>query len=290
MPEWPEIHHLARQMAQELPGIALYEARIAQPKCLNLPEEAWRECMLGRVVQAVRAKGKWLDVALEGGYRLRINLGMGGEILLSEAGEAPAEKWRALFSLADGRKIGIHFWWFGSLHAVGPGEAHPPFDKLGPDMLSVDEQDFARAYAGRRSPVKVLLLKQEILSGMGNYYVHDVLFRAAFIPRGAGTRCRGRNGSACIARYARFFWTRWPWADPIMSATYTTNWGAIAPCKWDTGRGCLARFAVQPLFRSAWARQTAIFAPIANSKGKNLIIEREFNSCWSRWKWSANVV
>ena len=96
MPEWPEIHHLARQMAQELPGIALREARIAQPKCLNLPEEAWRERVLGRVVQAVRAKGKWLDVALEGGYRLRINLGMGGEILLSEAGEAPAEKapWR----------------------------------------------------------------------------------------------------------------------------------------------------------------------------------------------------
>ena len=96
MPEWPEIHHLARQMAQELPGIALYEARIAQPKCLNLPEEAWRERVLGRAVQAVRAKGKWLDVALRG-YRLRINLGMGGEILLSEAGETPAEKWRALF-------------------------------------------------------------------------------------------------------------------------------------------------------------------------------------------------
>ena len=78
MPEWPEIHHLARQMAQELSGIALCEARIAQPKCLNLPEEAWRERVLGRAVQAVRAKGKWLDVALEGGYRLRINLGMGG--------------------------------------------------------------------------------------------------------------------------------------------------------------------------------------------------------------------
>lgn len=193
MPEWPEIHHLARQMAQELPGIALCEARIAQPKCLNLPEEAWRERVLGRAVQAVRAKGKWLDVALEGGYRLRINLGMGGEILLSEAGEAPAEKWRALFSLADGRKISIHFWWFGSLHAVGPGEAHPPFDKLGLDMLSVDEQDFTRAYAGRRSPVKVLLLKQEILSGMGNYYVHDVLFRAGLHPARSGDSLSGEE-------------------------------------------------------------------------------------------------
>ena len=101
--------------------------------------------------------------------------------------EVASSGWcKDVYKRQDGRKISIHFWWFGSLHAVGPGEAHPPFDKLGLDMLSVDEQDFTRAYAGRRSPVKVLLLKQEILSGMGNYYVHDVLFRAGLHPARSG--------------------------------------------------------------------------------------------------------
>ncbi len=182
MPEWPEIHHFARQMAQELPGAVFAATQIAQPKCLNVPEMQWRERVLGRAIQEIHARGKWLDMGLADGYRLRINLGMGGEVILCAAGEPLPEKRRAQFALGDGRNLCVNFWWFGSLHAVAPGEAHPPFDKLGPDMLSVDAPAFARAYQSRKSPIKALLLKQELLAGMGNYYIHDVLFRAGIHP------------------------------------------------------------------------------------------------------------
>ncbi|MBE5767343.1 MAG: Fpg/Nei family DNA glycosylase [Clostridiales bacterium] len=186
MPELPEIRNLAVQMNEALLGSAIMLADILQPKCLNLPEDLWKARIEGRTIENVDAKGKWIRVHLTDGYELRINLGMGGEVLLHDAGEEVSVKKRALLMFADGRSISVNFWWFGSLHAIGPGEMHAPFDKLGPDILNVDETEFAAAYSCKKSPIKTLLLKQDIFCGIGNYYVHDILFAAGIHPMRPG--------------------------------------------------------------------------------------------------------
>lgn len=78
MPELPEIAVLARDMHKELVGRTIAGIEVLQPKCLNLPVEAFRAALSGATIEAVTPHGKWLQVRTTRGWLL-LNLGMGGE-------------------------------------------------------------------------------------------------------------------------------------------------------------------------------------------------------------------
>lgn len=92
---------------------------------------------------------------MEGTVSLRLNLGMGGEFLLHEAGEEMLEKRRLALFLKDGRRISVNFWWFGSFHAVPGDERHSEFERLGVDALDpeLDEAAFRETYVGRKAAI-----------------------------------------------------------------------------------------------------------------------------------------
>lgn len=184
MPELPEIRNLAGQMDEALRGAVIAGTEVLQPKCLNRPVEEWNEMICGRPILGARSKGKWCEMQLEGEVLLRLNLGMGGEFLLHEAGEEMPEKRRIALFLGDGRRISVNFWWFGSLHAVRVGEAHREHDCLGVDALDpeLDADGFREMFIRRKAAVKTLLLDQKLVCGMGNYYSHDILFQARIHP------------------------------------------------------------------------------------------------------------
>ena len=82
MPELPEITLLARQMNAELVGKTIAGVEVLQPKCLNVAVEVFAEALTGARLLAVTNRGKWLFVETDRGWLL-LNLGMGGEILLT---------------------------------------------------------------------------------------------------------------------------------------------------------------------------------------------------------------
>lgn len=184
MPELPEIRNLAGQIDRALRGAVIVKTEVREPKCLNRPTDEWSELICGREWLGASSHGKWCGMQLAGGVDLRLNLGMGGEFLLHEAGETPPEKRRMLLSLADGRRISVNFWWFGSLHAVRDGEEHKMVDSLGVDALdnALDEMRFQSVYCARKAAIKTLLLDQKLISGVGNYYSHDIFFQAGMHP------------------------------------------------------------------------------------------------------------
>lgn len=184
MPELPEIRNLAGQIDRALRGAVIVKTEIREPKCLNRPVDEWSGLILERELLGAASHGKWCEMKLAGGVKLRLNLGMGGEFLLHEAGEAPPEKRRMLLNLADGRSISVNFWWFGSLHAVKEGEEHKPFDSLGTDALdnALDEEAFRKMYCTRKAAIKTLLMDQKLAAGVGNYYSHDIFFEARLHP------------------------------------------------------------------------------------------------------------
>ncbi len=184
MPELPEIRNLARQIDENLKGAVIVRTEVKQIKCINRPKNEWDSLIIGKRVTGTQSRGKWCDIAMETGVHLRLNLGMGGEFLLHEVGAELPEKWRILLFFEDGRKISVNFWWFGSLHAVTDDERHGEFDRLGVDVLDpkLDEASFREIYAGRKAAIKTLLLDQKLICGIGNYYSHDILFRAGIHP------------------------------------------------------------------------------------------------------------
>jgi formamidopyrimidine-DNA glycosylase len=77
---------------------------------------------------------------------------------------------------------------FGSLDLVGTSELDewPPFKALGPEPFGLDPNELKRRLAGRTAAIKLLLLDQTIVAGLGNIYVCEALYRAQIHPRRSG--------------------------------------------------------------------------------------------------------
>ncbi|MHB8928776.1 MAG: Fpg/Nei family DNA glycosylase [Bacillota bacterium] len=186
MPELPEITNLARQMDQQLRGKRIVGVEVRQEKVLNLPLQDFTALVLNKTIGPVTAKGKWVFMKLEPDAYFLLSLGMGGEVLHHEPGEALPDKYRLRFDFADGSALSINFWWFGYAHAVLAGEPaiHKMTAALGPSPLDPDfsYEKFGRLLEGKRGGLKAFLMDQKNVAGIGNVYIQDILFRAKLHP------------------------------------------------------------------------------------------------------------
>src|SRR5512139_2379130 len=121
MPELPEVAIFARDMHKELAGKTIVGFLVLQPKCLNLPQAEFQAALTGAEILAVTPHGKWIQARTTQGWLL-LNLGMGGEILLTDRAHLP-EKYRLIVDFTDGACLAINFWWFGFAHyAADPAD------------------------------------------------------------------------------------------------------------------------------------------------------------------------
>jgi formamidopyrimidine-DNA glycosylase len=182
MPELPEITSRAREMHAALTGKSIKAIEVTQPKSLNIPKKVFVDALTGAQITDVTNRGKWIFVETDRGWLL-LNLGMGGEILLTPCNALP-EKRRIVFEFIDGSCLSINFWWFGYVHYVAARELadHKMTAKLGPNANELTSEQLETMMRGRRGRVKSFLLDQSKIAGIGNAYVHDILFRARLHP------------------------------------------------------------------------------------------------------------
>jgi formamidopyrimidine-DNA glycosylase len=182
MPEIPEIASRTAEMNVALPGKQISAIEIMQPKCLNLPVDEFVTALVGAVISQVTHHGKWIQVETSQGWLL-LNMGMGGEILLTDRIHLP-EKYRLIFDFTDATCLSINFWWFGYVHFVASDQLtnHAMTAKLGPNVLDLSETEFSERIRGQKGKVKAFLLDQTKVAGIGNAYIHDILFLAALHP------------------------------------------------------------------------------------------------------------
>jgi hypothetical protein len=119
----------------------------------------FRARLLGAEIRDVTAHGKWLQAETTRGWLL-LNLGMGGEILLTRRDRLP-EKYRLIFDWEDGGCLAINFWWFGYVHLVEDLDDHPMVSNLGPDFLSLSLDGFQALLHGRRGGHQVVSAQPE---------------------------------------------------------------------------------------------------------------------------------
>jgi formamidopyrimidine-DNA glycosylase len=183
MPELPEITSRAREMNQHLSGKTIIAIQIFQPKSLNVSVEEFTSALTGAAILSVTNHGKWIQVETSQGWLL-LNLGMGGEILLVSRDTLP-EKRRLIFDFSDGSCLAVNFWWFGYAHyaPADQRDSHPMLAKLGPNALDLSLEQFRGLLAGQRTNIKTFLLDQSRIAGIGNAYIHDILFLARLHPQ-----------------------------------------------------------------------------------------------------------
>jgi formamidopyrimidine-DNA glycosylase len=143
----------------------------------------------GFTVAAVRRRGKHIVFDLRRGNRfahLLIHLGMTGQLRLDAE---PGRHTHAIVQLDGGLTLLYNDTrQFGRLEFC---ERLPQrLERLGPEPLELAEEEFVRRFRAHRSMVKSLLLDQSFLSGLGNIYCDEALFRAGIHPRALAARLR----------------------------------------------------------------------------------------------------
>ena len=186
MAELPEICKLAGQMRDTLWGKAIQSVTLLQEKCANLSEGELQKRAVGARIEDVRNKGKWIVTALDNGENILLSLGMGADVLYFDREENQAEiPVKVVFS--DGSGFTIRFWWFGKFLLVSNVElaSEPNTKDIGLDPF--DERFtldyFTSLLQGKKTQVKAFLMDQRNVSGIGNMYMHDILFKARLHPK-----------------------------------------------------------------------------------------------------------
>ena len=189
MPELPEVEFAGRRLRGWLVGrlIASVEATAGSP-LRDLTPAALASGLIGRRVVAVRRHGKQLFLDLDDGHVWLCHLGMTGKFVRRAPGEAERAGTRARLGFADGGPA-IDFVdprRFGRLRLLGAAAAaaHPEVARLGPDALDLAAAptDFAARVGRGRAPIKVALLDQRRLAGVGNIYACEALHDAGVNP------------------------------------------------------------------------------------------------------------
>ena len=209
MPELPEVETVRRGLAPVMEGRAILTAQVNRPDLRWPLPERMAERLTGARVLGLRRRSKYILADLSTGETLLIHLGMSGRMLVSGAmlGEfhhdhpAPAKHDHVVLDMEGGARVTFNdARRFGAMDLMPTGaeEAHPLLAKLGPEPLgnAFDEGYLAGRLAGRQTPVKAALLDQQLVAGLGNIYVCEVLFRAGISPR----RLAGNLGASRAAR------------------------------------------------------------------------------------------
>jgi len=189
MPELPEVETTVRGLASVLEGrrIASVELRRADLRRPFPPE--LRQRLTGARVAGLRRRAKYGLIDTDRGDTLVFHLGMSGCWRIDPVALGPHDHF--LLGTDQGRRLALNDpRRFGSLDLVATDrlETSEPFARMGPEPLgeSFDGRWLARALAGRRAPIKALLLDQHIVAGLGNIYVCEALHRAGIAPGRAG--------------------------------------------------------------------------------------------------------
>ena len=186
MPELPEVEVLARQLAPLLRNQTIRAVEIRRAKVLPyaLPAK-FKSCLRGARFMHLSRRGKYLLFTLQPprarrAFSLLGHLGMTGRMYLQPASAPLSKHAVVVFSLGKDNFVFEDTRGFGSLR-LGAGA----LETLGPEPLSDDftVAFFARALKRSARAIKVKLLDQSLVAGMGNIYASEALFRAGISPR-----------------------------------------------------------------------------------------------------------
>ncbi|PZG53251.1 DNA-formamidopyrimidine glycosylase [Spongiactinospora gelatinilytica] len=190
MPELPEVEVVRRGLDQWVSGRTIAKTEVLHPRAIrrHLPGAAEFAARLeGREVRGAERRGKYLWLPLgDGRDALMAHLGMSGQLLVTDSGSPVEKHLRVRLSFADGgpelrfvdqRTFG-HLLVTEMVPLARPVPA--PIVHIAPDPLeeSFDDEDFARRLRARHTEVKRALLDQSLISGVGNIYADEALWRA----------------------------------------------------------------------------------------------------------------
>jgi formamidopyrimidine-DNA glycosylase len=204
MPELPEVETIARGLASRVTGDVIQSVWLgSKPEPLKSSASEIVATLESKRIGAVHRIGKHIVFDLENGGRASapvprsssrksskvsltaptkaqwiVHLGMTGRMLVCNPDQAIEKHTHAVARLASGRELR-----FVDPRRFGRLSVARGFGAAGFEPLEVELDAFIDLFRGRKTPIKSALLNQKLLSGVGNIYADESLFRAGIRPR-----------------------------------------------------------------------------------------------------------
>lgn len=187
MPEMPEVEQVRKTLTPHIEGKKITSVEVYLDRLIKHPTvEKFVAGLVGKTIQRVGRKGKYLVLHTDENQKLIVHLRMTGA-LLAQSSDAPAPAYAKIkFTLTEG----VTMWFtdirtFGTLYLVTNDDAYiEGYETLGPEPLS---EGFTAAYlaplaAKSRKPVKTFILDQKVIAGLGNIYADECLALSGILP------------------------------------------------------------------------------------------------------------
>ncbi|RLQ97973.1 DNA-formamidopyrimidine glycosylase [Falsibacillus albus] len=188
MPELPEVETVRRTLTELVVGRTISDVKVMWPKIIKHPEEVQEFCTLlrGETIHSVGRRGKFLIFYLDQ-FTLVSHLRMEGKYGLFNAEDPMDLHTHITFTFEDGFELRYKdVRKFGTMHLFQKGAEFDvlPLKKLGPEPFSKEFslQMLTEKLQKTERAVKAVLLDQNVVVGLGNIYVDEVLFRAGVHP------------------------------------------------------------------------------------------------------------
>ena len=215
MPELPEVESVRRVLLNRLSGLSVKSVevirsdvikQIRRPRSSCRPKIDQLQLLVGGSFSDIIRHGKRLALVVRDGRVLEFGLGMSGLLRFEEPGSRgtcePHEHVSWDLEGARGVRGGKLIWKdprrFGSITPVDSPEAlmQLQWGHLGPVALQIGESEFVSRLRAGRSAIKVRLLNQRVVAGIGNIYADEALFQAGIRPG----RPANRTSAARLAK------------------------------------------------------------------------------------------
>ncbi|WP_416192683.1 bifunctional DNA-formamidopyrimidine glycosylase/DNA-(apurinic or apyrimidinic site) lyase [Neisseria sp. CCUG12390] len=189
MPELPEVETTLRGISPHISCKTVSAVEIRQPKLRWPVHPELPQILNGQTVLACKRRAKYLIIRFEAGILL-VHLGMSGSLRIFTAEDERADTYDkhdhidirfsdgTLLRYRDPRKFGAFLWYEGT------AEHHPLLEGLGPEPLSdgFNAEYLHTKLKGLKRAVKLALMDNAVVVGVGNIYANESLFKAGILP------------------------------------------------------------------------------------------------------------
>ena len=201
MPELPEVEVVRRGLDARVLGRTFARVEVLHPRAARGNTVDLETALPGLTITGTGRRGKYLWLTLSDGAALLVHLRMSGQMLVAEHGTVTSPHLRIRADIGDAELDFVDQRTFGYWQYTPLIDGVPqPALHIAPDPFEAEFnlRDAARAMRRRKSPLKSVLLNQEVVSGIGSIYADEAMWAARLQPWRIAKTMRQRDAEAVL--------------------------------------------------------------------------------------------
>jgi len=186
MPELPEVETIRRDLERLIVGRKVLGIETNSPKQVQPSLEVVKKAIVGATIKKVQRRAKVLQLFFSNGAIIIVHLKLTGRLLVRNKSDRPDDWQHITVSLDGGKELRFadarKFGWFRLLK--NEKELQEILKEFGPEPFDdLNLVLFKKILSTNRQPIKLVLMDQQKIAGVGNIYANEALFLAGIDPR-----------------------------------------------------------------------------------------------------------